>query len=54
MQLKTFTFSPNGSANTEMENILLIAPNTSPSMPNRFTFLPEVITSASSMTALSV
>jgi hypothetical protein len=54
MQLKPFTFSPNGSANTSTENVLGCVYTTSPSMPNRYSFLSEETTWPSSMTALSV
>jgi hypothetical protein len=53
MQLKPFTFSPNGSANTSTENVLGCIYTTSPSIPNRYSFLPEVITMPSSMATLS-
>ena len=52
MQLKTFTFSLNGLANTLLKNILLIVPNTSASVPNRDSFLSEVITMQNSMATL--
>jgi hypothetical protein len=54
MQLKPFTFSPNGSANTSTENVLGCIYTTSASIPNRYSFLSEVITKQNSRTALSV